>query len=172
MSFLSRLFGTQTDPRERLRPLWHRVVEISREPHWYSHSGAADTVAGRFDMIVAVLVLVLLRLEKDRALAPPAALLTELFVEDMDGQLRESGVGDLMVGKHMGRLMGVLGGRLGAFRSGLAGADDAQLAMAVDRNVTLLDGADPTVMARELRKLAGVIAATPESDLLEGRIAR
>ena len=172
MSFLSRLLGMQTDPRECLRPLWHRVVEISREEHWYSRAGAADTVAGRFDLIVAVLILVLLRMEKDPALGPPAALLTELFVEDMDRQLRESGVGDLMVGKHIGRLMGVLGGRLGAFRKGLAEEDDAELAMAVDRNITLLDGTDPAKMAAALRELAGVIAATPQNDLLEGRIDR
>ncbi len=44
--------------------------------------------------------------------------------------------------------------------------------MAVDRNVTLIEGADPAVMAAALRELAGVIAATPESDFLEGRIAR
>jgi hypothetical protein len=27
MSLLSRLFGNRKDPRDKLRPLWHRVVE-------------------------------------------------------------------------------------------------------------------------------------------------
>jgi cytochrome b pre-mRNA-processing protein 3 len=102
MPILSRLFAGKRAPRQALRPLWHRVVEISREPEWYAACGVADSVAGRFDMITAVLALVLIRLERDGDCAAESALLAELFVEDMDGQLRESGVGDLVVGKHVG----------------------------------------------------------------------
>src|SRR6185312_7281096 len=116
MPLLQRLFRGKPDPREAMRPLWHRVVEVSREPEWYATCGVADSVAGRFDMITAVLSLVLLRLERDRDCARESALLTELFVEDMDGQLREFGVGDIVVGKHIGKLMASLGGRLGAYR--------------------------------------------------------
>jgi cytochrome b pre-mRNA-processing protein 3 len=170
MSFLSRLLATRPDLREELRPLWHRVVTLAREPHWYAQDGVADTVPGRFDMIAAVLALVLLRMERDPAMAASAALLTELFVEDMDGQLRESGVGDLMVGKHLGKLMAVLGGRLGALRSALAAPGDEALASAVERNVTLLPGADPHHTAAALRQLHRTIEATPAADLLAGRL--
>ena len=120
MSFLSRLFGTQADPRDALRPLWFRVVEISRLPEYYSRSGVADSLDGRFDMVVNVLAIATLRMEKSRSLASKSALLTELFVDDMDGQLRESGVGDIVVGKHMGKLMAALGGRIGALRTAFA----------------------------------------------------
>ena len=34
----------------------------------------------------------------------------------MDASLRQIGIGDYVVGKHIGRLMGALGGRLGALR--------------------------------------------------------
>ena len=54
----------------------------------------------------------------------PSALLTEWFVEEMDGQLREQGVGDVVVGKHVGRLMATLGGRIGALRGGDRRAPD------------------------------------------------
>ena len=97
VSLLARLFKSEPDPREALRPLWHRVVELSREPAFYRDDGVADTVAGRFDMIAAILALLLLRLERDE-LAQEITLLTELFVADMDAQLRETGVGDLVVG--------------------------------------------------------------------------
>ncbi len=171
MSFLSRLLAPRTDPREQLRPLWRGICTIAREPHWYAREGVADTVPGRFDMVTAVLALVLLRMERDPALLPPAARLTELFVEDMDGQLRESGVGDLMVGKHMGKLMGVLGGRLGALRDGLAQGAEDMLAQAVERNVTLLEGTDPAPLAAALRDLAGRIDAASADDLLAGNVA-
>jgi len=171
MSFLSSLFGLGTDPREDLRPLWHSIVAISREPHWYAKSGVADNIAGRFDMIAAVLALVLVRMEHDPRLVAVTHHLTELFVDDMDGQLREIGVGDLAVGKHMGKLVGVLGGRLGAMRD-LHKQDDETLAQAIDRNVTMVDGADPALLAASLRDLARQLEHTSADDLLAGRIAR
>ena len=108
MNFLSRLFGKSQDDREPVRPLWHRVVELARAPEWYADCGVADTVPGRFDALALVLALVMLRMERETALIAPSALLGELFVEDMDGQLRQSGVGDLVVGKRIGKLMGAL----------------------------------------------------------------
>jgi cytochrome b pre-mRNA-processing protein 3 len=170
MNLLARLFRSPPDPREALRPLWHRVVEISREPGWYSQCGVADTVAGRFDMITAVLALVLLRMERDGDGAPRSALLAELFVEDMDGQLRESGVGDIVVGKHIGKLMASLGGRLGAYRAALVG--EASFEEALRRNVTLLDGHGPEALAERLRALRTALDGAAIGDLLAGGIAR
>jgi cytochrome b pre-mRNA-processing protein 3 len=103
-------------------------------------------------MIATVLALVLLRLERAGADAQQQVFLTELFVEDMDRQLRETGVGDMVVGKRLGRLVSVLGGRLGAFRGALAdGAEVQALVAAVERNVTLAEGRDPAPLAAMLR---------------------
>jgi cytochrome b pre-mRNA-processing protein 3 len=168
VNLLARLFRN-ADPRDNLRPLWHRAVEISREPVWYTDCGVADTVPGRFDMVTAVLSLVLLRLEEGGR-PGETVLLTELFVADMDGQLRESGVGDIVVGKHIGKLMATLGGRLGAYRAALADSDEAGLVEAAWRNVSLNDGAEPDALAARLRALCGLLAATEVEDLLGGRI--
>ena len=170
MSLLARLFSSQPDPREALRPLWHRVVELSREPALYRDDGVADSVAGRFDMITAVLGVVLLRLERD-GLADETALLTELFVADMDAQLRETGVGDVVVGKHMGKLMSALGGRLGALREALASGDEAVLEAALARNVTMTGEAGTAALARRLRAFADKLAAVDAGEVLAGRIA-
>lgn len=158
-----------------MRPLWHRVVEIAREKPWYAEYGVADTVPGRFDAVTLVLTLVMLRMERDKqsdnTLIEPSARLTELFVDDMDGQLRQSGVGDLVVGKHVGRLMSVLGGRIGALREALR-QDDAALIAALERNVTLVEGADKQRLAAELRRLWGQIDALSNEDVLAARIER
>jgi cytochrome b pre-mRNA-processing protein 3 len=171
MSLLQRLFRPGPDPREALRPLWHRVVELSRTPALYEDDGVADTVAGRFDMIAAVLALVLLRIERDPTLMREGVLLTELFVEDMDGQLRESGVGDVVVGKHVGKLMGVLGGRLGALREALAAPGNGELQAALERNVSMLAGHDTTALAARLRAFANTLAGLDSKKLLAGEIA-
>jgi cytochrome b pre-mRNA-processing protein 3 len=147
------------------------VVEIAREKAWYAHYGIADTVPGRFDAITLVLALVLLRMEREDGLIEPSVRLTELFVDDMDGQLRQSGVGDLVVGKHIGRLMGTLGGRLGALRDALP-QDNAALAKVIARNVTLVEGADPARLVPAMRALAETLAASSAEDLMAARIAR
>jgi len=170
LSFLSRLFGKSRSGRDALRPLWHRIVEIAREKRWYADCGVADTVGGRFDAITLVLSLVLLRMEQDKTLIEPSVRLTEVFVEDMDGQLRQRGVGDLVVGKHMGKLMQVLGGRLGAYRVGLA-EGEAALASALERNVTLAEGADLTSLAKAVRDVVSRVSAASAEDLLSGHIA-
>jgi cytochrome b pre-mRNA-processing protein 3 len=173
MSLISRLLGKPDDSREALRPLWNRVIELAREPDWYARLGVADTTPGRFDMLTLVLAVVLLRMEREEALIGPSALLSELFVEDMDGQLRQSGVGDLVVGKRIGKLMGALGGRLGALREASADgmASDAALTEVVRRNVTLRDGADPAAIAARLRAIAEAVNKAGATDLLAGRIA-
>ena len=193
MSFLSRLTRSRREDSD-MRPLWHRVVEIAREKAWYQAGQVADTVAGRFDVITMVLAVVLLRMEREDALHAPSTRLTELFVTDMDGQLRQGGVGDLLVGKHIAKLMSTLGGRIGALRDALAHSgtserdalahsgtserdalvlsDDAALAAAIERNVTLLEGASPAPMAALLRGLVRDLDAADATALLAGRIAR
>ncbi|ANU07185.1 ubiquinol-cytochrome C chaperone family protein [Paraurantiacibacter namhicola] len=170
MSFFSRLFRPKADAREALRPLWHRIVETSREERWYAQHGVADTVAGRFDMIATILCLVLLRMEQDEELVAPSVLLTELFVDDMDGQLRESGINDVVVGKHIGKLMATLGGRLGAFRDGLASDKATGLEEAVRRNVSLANEAQATSLAEALRAYADHLSSLGGDAILAGQV--
>lgn len=171
MSFLSRLLGTAPDPREEVRPLWHRVIELARDPAYYTECGVADSIAGRFDLITAVLSAVMVRVEASDMRAE-SALLAELFVEDMDGQLRESGVGDVIVGKRVGQLMSVLGGRLGAYRDALASRDEALMAEAISRNVTLHDGTDPLLLTRRVRAFAAGLDLVPAFRVLDAEIGK
>ncbi|HKT85360.1 MAG TPA: ubiquinol-cytochrome C chaperone family protein [Novosphingobium sp.] len=176
VSLLSRIFGKTAKGREALRPLWHRIVEIAREKAWYAECGIADTVPGRFDAVTLVMALVVLRMERDRTLIEPSVYLTEFFVDDMDGQLRQSGVGDLVVGKRMGKLMSVLGGRIGALHEAFAGGDEAEVRAALvpvlERNVTLVEGADKALLALRVQALAAQIDGLSDEDLMAARIER
>ena len=97
-------------------------MNAGRDPAWYLEGQVPDTIDGRFDMIAAVLTLVLLRLEAEgEATRTPSVLLTELFIDDMDGSIRQLGIGDIVVGKHIGKMMGALGGRLTTFRAEITG---------------------------------------------------
>lgn len=132
MSLIQRIFG-ETKQRAPLLPLYNAVVAKGRAPAWYRDGQVPDTLDGRFDMVTAILTLVLLRLEQEGESGKgPSVLLTEIFIEDMDGTLRQIGIGDYVVGKHVGRMMSALGGRLTAFR---AGREAGSLAEAVARNI-------------------------------------
>lgn len=174
MAFWERLLGRSgPDPREQLRPLWHRVVEIAREPGFYRDMGVVDSVAGRFDMITVVLGTVLLRLEAEGGLEAETTLLTELFVQDMDGQLRETGVGDVVVGKHVGKLASSLGGRWGALREAFASDSNAALEAALNRNVSFSeDEADAAPLATALRHLRSQLMSLRADAVLAGSIPR
>ena len=170
MNFVSRLLGTAPDPREGIRPLWHRVVELAREPSFYRDCGVADSVGGRFDLITAVLCTVMVRVEASNMRAE-SALLAELFVEDMDGQLRELGVNDVVVGKHVGKLMSSLGGRLGVYRGALVDKDRERLIAAVSRNVTFTDEADEAeaaaCVADKLLAMSERLAGRSDEELIK-----
>ncbi|HYG48815.1 MAG TPA: ubiquinol-cytochrome C chaperone family protein [Allosphingosinicella sp.] len=145
---------------------------MAREPAWYRDGGVPDTLEGRFDMVAAMLALVLLRLEAegDRARAESVAL-TEIFIDDMDGTLRQIGIGDFVVGKHVGRLLRALGGRLGAFRESLGGP--APLEPAIRRNIWRDGPADDVQVAfvtDRIRALHERLAATAMEPLLAGRL--
>ena len=58
MGLLNRLFGRQDHEPTFL--LYNAIVLRAREPHWYLEGRVPDTVGGRFDMVAAVLSLVLL----------------------------------------------------------------------------------------------------------------
>lgn len=171
MSLLRRLFSPKPDPREALRPLWQAIVDEARRPDWYAARGVEDTVSGRFDMVSAVFSLVLLHMEKDGDLARDGVLLTELFVQDMDGQLREFGVGDPVVGKHIGKIVGATGGRVGAYFGALMKGDE-EMRSVVRRNMTLRDDADVGAIATELQNLANRLSRTDDDELLAGRFAQ
>ena len=170
MRLLDRLFRPAHDDRAAVRPLWRATIAEARDPRWYRELGAADSVGGRFDIVTLVLALVLLRLEREPGTGDASVKLTELFIEDMDAQLRQSGVGDLMVGKHVGKLMAVLGGRMGALREAL-GQGEAALEEVVVRNATMLEGARFAPLAAALRALEARLAALPGDRLLEGTFA-
>lgn len=171
---LKRLFRTGEDPKVPLRPLYAAIVAEARRPAWYAECGVPDTLDGRFDMVALILTLVLLRLEREGdAGRAPATHLAELFVDDMDPQLRQLGIGDLVVGKHVGRMMGALGGRLTAYRAALGG--DAALGEALVRNLWRGSSPSPDSLLRaeeRVRACAHALAMVPLGRLLAGEIGR
>ena len=153
--------------------LYLGLVRQARQPGFYQHAGVPDTLDGRFDLIVLHLFLLLQRL---KGLQSPAAELGQgvydVMFADMDRNLREMGVADLGVGKHVKRMVRAFHGRAAAYEMGLA-ADDAELEAALRRNLygtTTPSSAEVALMAAYLRREAGNLAAQPTQALLAGAV--
>lgn len=169
MGLWQRLAGRKAE--NPAAALYRAVVAQGRAPHWYEAGGVPDTVNGRFDMIASVLAIVLLRLEAEPAATESSTRLIECFVEDMDGQLRQIGIGDVVVGKRMSRMMGLLGGRLGAYRAALiegrGGFEEALL-----RNLYRAEHPGEAALAHSadsLRRLNAALAGVELDALMAGR---
>ena len=171
MSFLSRIFGERRE-RARLQPLYDAIVAAGRDKFWYLDGGVPDTIDGRFGMVSSLLALVLLRMEAEGASARrDEVLLTEVFIDDMNGTVRQIGIGDQVVGKHIGKMMSALGGRLGAYRD--SAGDEAAFAAAVRRNI--FADAPPSedavaTVATRLAAYRAALAPLSAADLLAGRL--
>ncbi len=125
----------------------------------YEACAVPDSFDGRFDALVLMLFLVLERVEQDPALTKEEAdelrrLLLERAVADWDRALREAGVGDLGVGRHIKRMMTAALGRLTAYKEACGSdaerVDETALAVALARNVWRREAVD-----EKARALAG-----------------
>lgn len=181
MSFLNELLGRK-NPNLVMQPLYNAIIAEGRRTDWYEQGAVPDTLDGRFDMIAAILCAVLIRLEQAedarQETAQEIAWLTELFVKDMDGQLRQIGIGDMIVGKHVGNMMSALGGRLGAYRAALGGDSDskeADIKGALTRNLYRGEAPGPEALdftAKNFTGFYGQLAGTAIDQIIAGNIAK
>jgi cytochrome b pre-mRNA-processing protein 3 len=164
--------------RERRGPdtismLYGTIVAQARLPCFYRDYAVADTVNGRFDLIILHLTLVLARLGEEPALRALGQELFDHFCRDMDDNLREMGVGDLSVPKEMRRIGNAFYGRSQAYRRALVSSHRQELASAVARNVyggRPGDPAAPGRLAAYMRRTVTDLAAQDASALGRGSL--
>jgi len=140
--------------RDTISALYGMIVAQARLPVFYREYAVADTVNGRFDLIVLHLVLVLDRLTVDGELDPVGQAVFDRFCQDMDDNLREMGISDLKVPKEMKRMGQAFYGRSKAYIEALG--DRRALVSALSRNIY---GGAPSAFDAAPRLADYVIAA-------------
>ena len=169
MSFFDRLL--RPPPAPPADAPYRAVVAEARRPDWYRLGGVPDSIDGRFDMVALILSLLLLRLEGEAGAGQLSVDVTERFVADMDGSLRQMGIGDPTVGKQVGGMVAALGGRIGAYRD--AGADDAAMRAALERNLwrgILPEAATKDWTVTEVRRLQARLATLDFDAIAKGQL--
>ena len=168
------------DPADRARReladrLYRDLVKQARMPPFYRALGVPDTPEGRFEMVGLHVALVLRRLRA--AGAPGNALgqqVFDLMFADMDESLRQIGIGEMSVGKHIKRLAGNFYARLLALDEALAASSDASLAQMLRTNA-YHGGAAPSphqvdALASYLLGTEAALRAQSTEHLLAGRV--
>ncbi len=158
-------FGSRRADRQRLEKafvLYHGIVARARTPRFYGDWGVPDTADGRLELIYAHAALVMRRLrtegEAGRLLAQD---LFDVLFADVDRNIREQGVGDLSVGKHVKRSAQTFLARARALDADLDAGDDAGIARTLDRNIhnRAPDGETAATPPDGMRQLAGYMVA-------------
>ena len=146
---------SRTPPRGTIEAIYGMIVTQAREPSFYRQLGVADTVNGRFDLLVLHLWIVLRRFRSGEGAASVSQALFDRFCEDMDANLREMGVGDLTVPKRMQAFGEAFYGRAAAYDAAFATGEEA-LAQAICKNVLNGEGMEK---ARRLATYAKIVLA-------------
>lgn len=166
------LFPRLTPAPERGAALFAAVTRNAREPHWYVEGAVPDTVDGRFRVLATVTALAVVRLENRSSEGEAASVaLTERFIEVMESEHREMGLGDPKLGRTVRKLVGSLARRVELWRPAIAGGKEWDEAT----SESLYGGnAPPGALAhsaRMLKELWAKLEATEVAALAEGRIA-
>jgi len=126
----------RTPSDDTIARLYGAIVAQARQPAFYQFYRVPDTVNGRFEMVVLHAVLLISRLEADGADGRNLGqAVFDRFCGDMDGSLREMGVGDITVPRRMKAIGEAFYGRKRAYEAALALPGLEQLAEVLARNV-------------------------------------
>ncbi|HEY2483347.1 MAG TPA: ubiquinol-cytochrome C chaperone family protein [Caulobacteraceae bacterium] len=165
-----RVGKPRSKARSAGRDLYAAAVRQSRAVDLYQVLGAPDTTEGHFELLTLHVILLI---EGLRALGPAARsssqALFDTYVSDLDGALREMGVGDLTVGKRMRALGRAFYGRAIAYREALEALPEREPLEAVIGR-TVMGGqvnSNPTALAAYVTHCHDALTARDAENLLE-----
>ena len=168
---LGFLFRTLTAEPARGAKLFAAVTAEARRPHWFVAGQVTDTLDGRFAMLSTVAALVLVRLERDGdAGAAVSVALTERFIEVMESEHRELGLGDPALGKKVRKLVGALSARTDKWRAAIAGERPWDEVSRESLHKGEVSPAGLDHCARELGQLWSALDKTDLAQIAEGRL--
>jgi cytochrome b pre-mRNA-processing protein 3 len=113
--------------------LYGAATSLARAPVFYIRFGIPDSNDGRFDALCLMLSLFLFRIQRDDPALAQAVF--DLAFKDVERGLREAGVGDLGVPKHMKRMIAGFYGRSASYYDALEQDDKGALAAVLSRNL-------------------------------------
>lgn len=133
------IFNQNKKTKDAAHVIFTKIVDQARNPIFYSQWDVADSLDGRFDLIILHVALVADRFEQsdgNKKIALMIRYIQEVLFDNMDLSLREMGVGDMSVGKKVKVMAEAYYGRKAAYQKALRADDDLEsLKLALIKNV-------------------------------------
>ena len=166
---LGFLFRSLTAEPVRGAELFATVTAKARKPHWYVEGEVPDTLDGRFAVLATIAALVLVRLERSGATGNALSVaLTERFIEVMEAEHRELGLGDPKLGRTVRKLVGSLARRTNLWRTAIGGDFIESTRESLYKSIVAADAFHHSACA--LRELWNELERADLSQLAEGRL--
>ncbi|MGB0844073.1 MAG: ubiquinol-cytochrome C chaperone family protein [Alphaproteobacteria bacterium] len=166
--------ATNYDPE----PLYTAIVAQARTPNLYrTDFMVPNTLDGRFDSLCLHLHLVLRRFGETEEFTQQTQSLLDRFFKDMDQTVREIGVGDMSVGKHVNKMAKAYYGRALAYEAVLH--DHQMLSEKIMQNIFGVELKDQNTseISDEAKNLASYAMAQAKNiqkqntvDIIQGKI--
>ncbi len=121
---------------EEARDLYACALISTRKELFYSKYGVADSFDGRFDLLLLHIFIILRRAMGRDDYQKLSQAIFDIMFKDVDQTLRERGIGDVGIPKHMKKMMLAFNGRMHAYQDALESGD---LKEAVARNLYAMD---------------------------------
>lgn len=120
--------------KKRAKTLYDQAEAQARLPFFYESLSVPDSVDGRFEMIAMHCYIYMRRLQNagDKVMSQKVF---DVFFRHMDVTMREMGIGDLAVPKHMKRMMQGFNGRANHYEAAILSGDIDELKQAIVNNI-------------------------------------
>ena len=168
---LGFLFRGLTAEPARGAALFEAVTALARRPSWFVEGQIPDTLDGRFALLSTIAALVIVRVEREGAAGDRVSVaLTERFIDVMESEHREMGLGDPTLGRTVRKLVGLLAKRSELWRKAIAGEGDW---IEISRESLYKDEVAPDPLRRsaeELNQLWSGMSKTTLANLERGKL--
>ncbi len=123
--------------KQEAEKLYSAALANVRQEIFYTKYGVPDTFDGRFDLLLLHIFIILQRTMNQDNYKELSQDLFDTMFKDMDQTLREMGIGDMGIPKHMKRMMQGFNGRMHAYHDALCSPD--KLKEVIARNLYAMD---------------------------------
>lgn len=137
MQFHHLFSSKRKTQRQKAALCYETIIQQSRKPVFFDQYGVPDTVDGRFEMVMLHLFLLIDRIKREGTKEAEKfnQILFDYAFMHMDQELRQMGIGDMGVPRHIKRMAKAFYGRAAAYQGALDKGDDTALVQALTRNL-------------------------------------
>lgn len=118
------LFKQKNQSLDKAEKIYEAAILNTRDTIFYEEYKVPDSFDGRFDLLLLHVFIQLKRIMDEKDYDEVSQHLFDITFRDMDQTLREMGIGDMGITKHLKRMMKAFNGRMHAYQDAVDGKQE------------------------------------------------